>query len=294
MILAAGRGERLRPLTDHVPKPLFPILGEPIVVRTLRQLGRLGVDEVVMNLWHLGAKFRAALGAKCEGVRVRYVDEAALLGTGGGVRNARRYWGKRAVLVVNGKIDVDLGDLAWTHEHDGTRDAATLLLRRVRDDDPYTAIRTAVDKAALRVVGFGGNAEPGHRAMFTGVHLIEPRVLDRLPEGASCIVRQGYEPALGDGERLGAALHAGRWAAVETAKNYIDANLSLLGGEDAAFVKSGGATGRVRIERSYVHPSATVGDGATIIESVVWAGTVVPKGARLVRAIATPHGTVTA
>lgn len=288
MILAAGRGERLRPLTDHLPKPLFPILGEPVVVRTLRQLARLGVDEVVMNLWHLGAKFRATLGDRCEGVTLRYVDEATLLGTGGGVRNARAYWGNRAVLVINGKIDVALGDLSWTRAHDGAREAATLLLRSVADDNPYTAVQTTVDGAGPHVTGFGGAAESGTRSMFAGAHLIEPRVLDRLPEGASCIVRQGYEPLLGEGARIGAAFHEGRWAAIETAQNYLDANLSLL--PNTAVTTPNGA----RLIRAYVAPDANIGPEAEIVDSVVWAGTTVPPQTRLFRAIATPHGTVTA
>jgi len=108
MILAAGRGERLRPLTDHTPKPLIEIGGEPLIVHQLRWLSRAGVEDVVVNLHHLGAKIESRVGSGREwGVRVHYSREETLLETGGGIKKALQLLGNGRFLVVNGDVWTD-------------------------------------------------------------------------------------------------------------------------------------------------------------------------------------------
>jgi MurNAc alpha-1-phosphate uridylyltransferase len=108
MILAAGRGERLRPLTDHTPKPLIEIGGEPLIVHQLRWVARAGVVDVVVNLHHLAEKIRARVGSGKEwGVRVRYSVEETLLETGGGIVRALPMLGDAPFLVLNGDIWTD-------------------------------------------------------------------------------------------------------------------------------------------------------------------------------------------
>ena len=108
MILAAGRGERLRPLTDHTPKPLIEVGGEPLIVHQLRWLARAGIVDVVVNLHHLGNKIETRVGSGREwGVRVRYSPEATLLETGGGIRQALPLLGDEPFLVLNADIWTD-------------------------------------------------------------------------------------------------------------------------------------------------------------------------------------------
>ena len=105
MILAAGRGERLRPLTERVPKPMIPIGGEPLIVHQLRWLRRAGIEEVVVNLHHLGEQVEGHVGNGGDvGIRVRYSREASLLGTGGGIKRALPLLGDDPFLVLNGDI----------------------------------------------------------------------------------------------------------------------------------------------------------------------------------------------
>lgn len=105
MILAAGRGRRLAPLTDQVPKPLVRIAGEPLIVHQLRWLRRAGVRDVVVNLHHLGEQIEAAIGdGRTFGVRVRYSREEELLETGGGIRKALAHLRPTPFLVLNGDI----------------------------------------------------------------------------------------------------------------------------------------------------------------------------------------------
>ena len=105
MILAAGRGERLRPLTERIPKPLIPIGSEPLIVHQLRWLHRAGIREVVINLHHLGDQIERTLGAGNDlGVRIHYSVEERLLDTGGGIKNALPVLGDEPFVLLNGDI----------------------------------------------------------------------------------------------------------------------------------------------------------------------------------------------
>ena len=114
MILAAGRGERMRPLTDHTPKPLLKVGGKPLVAWHLERLAAAGFKDVVINHAHLGAQIEAALGDGGQwGVSIRYSPEKIALETAGGIANALPLLGDAPFLVVNGDVftDVDFGVL---------------------------------------------------------------------------------------------------------------------------------------------------------------------------------------
>jgi N-acetyl-alpha-D-muramate 1-phosphate uridylyltransferase len=110
MVLAAGRGERMRPLTDHLPKPLLPVRGKPLIVHHLERLAALGVRDVVINLAWLGDTIRAALGdGSAWKLRIRYSEESGqALETGGGIFQALPWLGTEAFLVVNADVFTDL------------------------------------------------------------------------------------------------------------------------------------------------------------------------------------------
>ncbi|HWG32019.1 MAG TPA: nucleotidyltransferase family protein [Steroidobacteraceae bacterium] len=116
MVMAAGRGERLRPLTDTVPKPLAPVAGKPLILYHLEALAKAGIQDVVINLSWLGDRIKAALGDGHDyGVRIHYSEEGPVpLETAGGIFNALPLLGPRPFLVVNGDVwtDIDFGRLA--------------------------------------------------------------------------------------------------------------------------------------------------------------------------------------
>jgi N-acetyl-alpha-D-muramate 1-phosphate uridylyltransferase len=109
IVLAAGRGERMRPLTDRMPKPLVPVAGKPLIAYHLESLARAGVRDIVINLSHLGAQIPAALGDGSRfGVRIQYSDEGPVpFETGGGIFNALPLLGPAPFIVVNGDIWTD-------------------------------------------------------------------------------------------------------------------------------------------------------------------------------------------
>jgi len=133
LVLAAGRGERMRPLTDTVPKPLLPVAGRPLIAYHLEALARAGIRDVVINLAWLGDRLRAALGDGARyGVRIRYSDEGAeALETGGGIFNALPQLGPGSFVVVNGDTwtDFDFRELTLEPDVDGGAVARLVLVR---------------------------------------------------------------------------------------------------------------------------------------------------------------------
>jgi len=143
MVLAAGLGLRMRPLTLLRAKPALPVLNRPLIHWTLELLRRHGVTDVVVNLHHLPATVRRAVGdGRALGLRVSYSFERELLGTGGGPRKVRRLFGDEPFLLVNGDVvfDMDLSDLVRRHVASGAR--ATLALKAHRSAAEYGGIVT--------------------------------------------------------------------------------------------------------------------------------------------------------
>jgi N-acetyl-alpha-D-muramate 1-phosphate uridylyltransferase len=201
MILAAGRGERLRPLTDRMPKPLIPIAGEPLVVHQIRWLERTGIRDIVINLHHLGDAIERALGDGSDlRVRIAYSRERERLETGGGVRAALPLLGSEPFALLNGDI--------WTDYDFGA------LPKRLAPNDLAHVVLTArpahrdagdFDLRGDRVVRPVGDRP----LVYCGIALVSPRLLDDAPAGPFSLrdlyFRASAEARLA-GERFG-----GRW-----------------------------------------------------------------------------------
>ena len=206
MLLAAGRGTRLGPLGLSLPKPLVPICGYPAIRFGLAACARAGLDDVVVNLHHLGDRLRQTLGdGAADGVRIRYSVEPDLLGTGGGIAQARALLGAGRVLVINGKVvaDVDLAAVLRGHVAAAGQGAiGTLVLRD--DPDPRRWGAISVD-ATGRVVSILAARSPipaegpVTERMFTGIQVLEPALLDRLSPVPCDVIRDAYIPALEGG-----------------------------------------------------------------------------------------------
>src|SRR5918998_840076 len=153
MILAAGYGTRLWPLTLDRAKPALPFMGRPLVGYVAEYLARFGCDEIIVNLHHRPESVRTALGdGRDFGVELSYIEEPEILGTSGALDNARAYLEGDTFIVVNGKIatDIDLGAALETHRRE--RALATLVLRPNVERERYSSVE--VEDGA--VVKFGG------------------------------------------------------------------------------------------------------------------------------------------
>jgi len=228
MILAAGFGSRLRPLTDSVPKPLIEVGGYPLIAYSLALLRAAGIHEVVINLHHLGEQIRAALGDEAYGVRIIYSPEDPILDTGGAIRQAERWLAGERFVLLNSDMVIDLdlrALLAWHAQRGGL---ATMVLRPDPDAARYGVIE--ID-AAQRVRRFLGQPREVKAAlmpfMFTGVHVFEPRVFDYLGHGSFSSTRQTYPRMMAAGEPLFGYVFDGYWRVLDTPDGLADGRRDL-------------------------------------------------------------------
>jgi len=223
MILAAGRGERLRPLTDRLPKPLIPVAGRPLIHHTLRTLKNGGVDEVVINLHHLGEQIQRYVGDGSRwGLRVYYSRERSLLGTGGGIQKSAPHLVGGSFLVINADIvlDLDLQDVLRFHREQHA--AVTLVLRRDPNAARYGLIEVDGYHRVRQVLGrLPGPRGPWKKMMFTGVHILEPAVFSYMPyDGGAFSIVDVYLDMLRAGEPILGYEMKGFWADLGTHERY--------------------------------------------------------------------------
>ncbi|MDP3858527.1 MAG: nucleotidyltransferase family protein [Stagnimonas sp.] len=212
-LLAAGRGERMRPLTDHSPKPLLPLAGRSLIEWHLQRLAAAGVGEVVINLGWLGERIRAALGdGGGQGLAIRYSDEGwPALETGGGIFRALPLLGAEPFLLVNGDV--------WTDADFGA------LLRRGLVADELAHLLLVANPPqhpggdfALRE-GLVEDTEP--RLTYSGIALLHPRLFDGCVDGAFPLAPL-LRRAMAAG-RVSGALHRGRWSDIGTPERLAEA-----------------------------------------------------------------------
>jgi len=214
MVLAAGRGERLRPLTDSLPKPLVPIAGRSLLDRTLDRLVVAGIEDVVVNLHYLGAQIRTQLAPRRD-LKITYSEEAEALETGGGLAHALAHFQGRNFFAINGDVLwQDFGPPALARLAAAWDDAkmdGLLLLQPVARAVGYDGagdFEMAADGCLERRQG---SSAP---FVFTGVQLLHPRLFDTAPEGRFSL-NLLYDQALSKGRLFGLA-HKGAWFHIGT------------------------------------------------------------------------------
>jgi NDP-sugar pyrophosphorylase family protein len=267
MILAAGLGTRLGELSDERPKPMLPVVDIPLVRYAVALLRGHGVREIVINLHHRADLIQAELGDGARlGVSIAYSPEETLLGTGGGIRRALPLLGDQPFFVVNGKIviDADLGAMLAHRRETGAR--AVLLVRADAEARKWNAIDAPAEGGRIRSI-FGEGA-----FMFTGVQLLDPELVARLPDDGAerCIVRQGHVPWLEEGLEIHALpMDPGRYFMEHsTPARYLEGNFNLLRGRAVVTHAPGpligvDAAADVHPEAELV-PPVRIGPGASV------------------------------
>jgi NDP-sugar pyrophosphorylase family protein len=294
MVLAAGLGLRMRPLTLLRAKPVLPVLNRPLLHWTLERLARDGVTDVVVNLHHLPETVRTAVGdGSAFGLRVRYSLEETILGRGGGPRLVRDFFGQEPFLLVNGDVvfDFDLSYLVRLHL--ASRARATLAILPNPDTAVYGAVVTGPNGWVRSIAG-RPKKERGEVSLYTGVQVLDPALLDMLPEGPSDILDVYGPHILEDRESVLGVRVRGAWYDLGAPPLYLAAQLRLAARrkrgsfvDPLARVEEG-----ARIARSVVGARTRVGRGALVERSVVWEDAVVEPGARVCGSIVTSGATV--
>lgn len=298
LVLAAGLGTRLRPLTERVPKPALPVCGTPILGHTLSALAAAGCEAAAINLHHRGEVIRRALGDRWQGLPLTYSEEPEILGTLGALAPLRSFLeAADLVLLVNGD-----SLCRWPFDrliaHHLARSAAVTLLLATRPNVTEFGGGVGVDGQG-RVVSFRSSGDDARhiarRAVFAGAHVLAPSLLEEVAPHPSDIVRNLYEPRLAKGEvihslsttrswhdlgsperyRLGVLDWAkGPWVSKE-ARIEKGASVTASVVEAGAFIETGAV-----VRDSVILPGAHIGRAAVIQRCVVGFGTAVPALAR--------------
>jgi NDP-sugar pyrophosphorylase family protein len=274
MILAAGFGERLWPLTADRTKPALPVLGKPLVGYVAEYLARFGIEEVVVNLHHEPDSVRRALGDGSQfGVHLDYVHEPVILGTSGAIDNARSLLNSDTFAVINGKLitNIDLG--AALEHHRAQKALATLVLKPNAARERFSVVETR-DGLVTKFAGMPSKTEIGSAEpplMFTGIQILEPRIFDYIPRGVfSDTVIKVYPEAIARGERVVAHVAQGDWYELSTLQRYLDISLALL---------------REQHPHVYTGSNPEINSAAVVSDSVLWDEVVIESGAEIRRAI---------
>jgi MurNAc alpha-1-phosphate uridylyltransferase len=205
MILAAGRGERMRPLTDHTPKPLLEVAGKPLIVWHIEALARAGFVELVINHAHLGQKIEQALGdGSAWGVRIAYSAEGQALETAGGIAYALHLLGEQPFLVVNGDVFCDCD---FAHLRLQSPDLAHLLM--VQNPPQHTAGDFYL--AHGRLAEAQQHNGQGEQLTFSGIGVYHPALFADIVPGQSAklapLLRSAMQRGLVSGEKLNGMWH---------------------------------------------------------------------------------------
>ncbi len=287
VVLCAGLGTRLRPLTGQVPKPAVPLCQVPLIRYGLGLLAGAGIRRVVVNLHHQPEAMAAAAGAAAAelGLELALSREPVMAGTAGALRQAAPLLaGAEAVVVLNGDVLFDVDLAAALSAHRATGALATMALLQMPAGARYAAVEIDEAGRVRRIAGKfgpgGGGLTPWH---FPGLHVVSPELLALIPAlPFECdLNRDLYPPLMGRGLVRGLVTH-GAWRDLGTPASYLAANLEV-------------AAGRIDLARfglpapRRIAASASVDPGASVGEAVVLGeGCVVPAGARVDRAVLWP------
>ncbi len=291
VVLAGGYATRLRPISYTLPKHLFPVLGKPVIERTLDVLQANGVTEVILAVNYMAEQLRSYLGTRYGKVRVTYSLEDEPLGTGGPIRLAAgRLRGEGTFVAMNGDVlaDFDIAGIKSLHAEQSAQ--ATLALKQV--DDPSRFGVAVLDRSGriLRFVEKPPRKDAPSRLINAGLYVMSESILKKIPSGRKVIIEREVFPKLAKAGRLYARRHQGYWFDIGNLRDFINANFYFLRttsrrrtfiGRGARIHKTAkikpntiigqeSAVGpRAIIKKSILFDNATVGGGSTVMGAVV-------------------------
>lgn len=230
-VLAAGFGERLRPITNFVPKPLLPVGNVPLIGYSLKWLSHHGITDVIVNVHHLGKSIKGALGDGSKyGVAITYSEEKEILGTGGALKKMHHLLEDETCVVVNSDtiFDLDLNRVLEAHKNKNA--LATMVLRSDANQDQYGGQLEIDDQGIVRkILGHGKFKGKLHAFMHAGVHVLEPGFLEYVPPDIeTCVIRYAAVKALGNDKTILGVVTDGFWCETGVPERYLHANEQAL------------------------------------------------------------------
>ncbi len=291
VVLVGGEGTRLRPLTLTSPKQMLPIVGVPMIERVLTHLAAHGVDEAVLSLGYLPDAFMEAYpDGYAAGVRLTYAVEPEPLDTAGAVRFAATFAGiTETFVVVNGDVltDLDLTGLVAFHRERGAE--GTIALHPVADPSAFGVVPTDSEGRVTAFVEKPPRDEAPTNEINAGTYVLEPSVLQRIPEGGRVSIERETFPAMVRDGTLFARSDDTYWLDTGTPSAFLQANFDYLDGKRGPVV----APGLVDLGQGVLVEGDSEISGDVRGPSVVFSGCVIEPGARVEHSIL-GRGTVVA
>ncbi len=279
ILLAGGKGTRLRPLTIHTPKPIVPIFDRAFLHYQIDLLKQVpDVDEVILSLNYQPRRIEEIFGdGEGTGVRIKYVVEPAPLGTGGAIRYAAQGVSD-TIIVFNGDVMTAVDVNAVVQLHRARKARATIVLTPVDNPSAYGLVETSPEGDVRRFLEKPGADEITCNTINAGIYILEPETFDRIPKDVSYSIERGYFPSLVERkETFVAYVDNGYWIDIGTPEKYIQVHHDMFDGRFSA-----GITAGVDRTRPIVLGDARVEDGAVLTAPCfVDAGAQIKAGARI-------------
>jgi NDP-sugar pyrophosphorylase family protein len=299
LILAGGKGTRLRPLTINTPKPVVPVANYPFLLYQIDLMRSGGIEEIILSLSYQPRKIEDLLQDGADyGVRIQYAVEGTPLGTGGAFKNAEAQIDSTTV-VFNGDIltALDLSAVVALHRDRGA--IATLVLTPVDNPSAYGLVETNRDGWVERFIEKPGPDEITCNTINAGIYVLEPSVLKYMPKGEPYSFERGLFPTLLEQkEKVLSYVLDKYWIDIGTPAKYLEVHHDILSNKFASpraseIPRSHGniidqdVTIRegARIQNSVIGKNCKISDGAQITDSVIWPGTTIDADARIDNAI---------
>lgn len=300
LILAGGKGTRLRPLTVYTPKPIVPVLNRPFLAYQLELLQKAGIVDITLSLSYQPDKIEAVLGDGSEyGVKLNFVTEPSALGTAGAVRYAIDS-SKEPILVLNGDILTDLDLSKMIAAHTERRDAITIALARVADPSKYGLVATKEDGSVESFVEkpADGTYQGSTNTINAGIYIIEPSVLAMIPRGANSSFEYDIFPkALDAGSSFsGFVMEENYWQDIGTPQSYLSAHMDMLSG--SAGIAINNSTDALEtsptafIENSVIAEGCVIKPNSKIVNSVIGPGVHIEEKAVIENSVLWSHSRV--
>ena len=321
MVLAAGLGERMWPLTEERAKPSLPLINRPLIAHTLEHLARHGVHEAVINLHYQPDSIRGLVGdGRKHGLKVHYSEEPVILGTAGGLKKAESLLkDSGAIFMVNSDSITDCDLTAALKKHRESGALATMVLLPPDPKADYSTVEMESQDRIVRVAGRPpGEPDPrAERYFFSGVHVFEPEIFDFIPAGRCEINGDIYPKLIAAGRIIKGHVHNGFWREMGNPRLYLEGALAVLrSGKDPSLQPLATSEG-VYLDRAAtpkgvaieppvfigrgasigpdssllggvcVGRQVTVGKGCSLRSTLVWDGARIGEGARLSECIVT-------
>lgn len=299
LILAGGKGTRLRPLTVYTPKPIVPLMNRPFLLYQIDILRRAGITDITFSLNYQPAKLEYLLGDGSEyGVNLRYITEPAPMGTAGAYKYAEDAICETTI-VFNGDILTDIDIAKVVESHKEKRAEATIVLTPVKNPSAYGLVETDGEKRVLR---FLEKPKPEEIPNLTtnninaGIYILEPSVLDLIPKGENHSFEYNLFPNLLENKKafFSFVLENGYWRDIGTAESYLGAHQDFINKKITGFEIKNGKNCDIATA-AFVSKNSLVGDGciikpnAKIINSVLGEGVHVEEKAVIENSVIWAH-----